>query len=48
MEHVKCMKNMVEELDMEPTNNTNLALFFEMVEWLNKAYHSYPLPLCQI
>ena len=29
---------MVVELNMEQTNNTNLALFFEVVEWFNTTY----------
>ena len=33
-----CRNNMVEELDMEQTNNTNLALICEMVEWFNTTY----------
>ena len=33
-----CRNSMVEELDMEQTNNTNLALTSEMVEWFNTTY----------
>ena len=35
---MNCRNNMVVELDMEHTNNTNLALFFEVVEWFNTTY----------
>ena len=28
-------EQLVEELDMEQTNNTNFALFYEVVEWFN-------------
>ena len=28
-------EQLVEELDMEQTNNTNFALFCEVVEWFN-------------
>ena len=38
MEQVKYMQNMVEDLDMEVTNNSNLALLFEVVDWFNIAY----------
>ena len=34
-----CRNSMVEELDMEQTNNTNLALICEMVEWFNTSQH---------
>ena len=30
---------MVVELDMEQTTNTNLALFFEAMEWFNTTYY---------
>ena len=32
-EQLDCRNSMVEELDMEQTNNTNLALICEVVEW---------------
>ena len=35
---VNCRNNMVEEIDMEQTNNTNLALLCEVVEWFNTTY----------
>ena len=37
-EQLHCRNSMVEELDMEQTNNTNLALICEMVEWFNTTY----------
>ena len=38
VEKVNCRNNMVEELDMEQTNNANFALFCEMLEWFNTTY----------
>ena len=35
VEKVNGRNNMVEELDMEQTTNTNFALFCEMLEWFN-------------
>ena len=32
VEQVYCLRDMVEELHMEQTNNTNLALLFEVKE----------------
>ena len=36
VEQVYCLRDMVEELHMEQTNNTNLALLFEVKEKFNK------------
>ena len=38
VEKVNGRNNMVEELDMEQTTNTNFALFCEMLEWFNTTY----------
>ena len=40
-EQLRCRNSMVEELDMEQTNNTNLALICEMVEWFNTTTYCY-------